>query len=321
MKIYSVISLFLISSIFSASPRANQLHFNKTTTKDTYEYFYKWLDNNEQTFELYFSLPRHEVNSNFRHFKALRPSLLKMYSLRKLKQTIGQMDPRKGQIKLDTRFDRIEFELQSADPKWLESTNQELKQVYENSLAEYLHQQYYIEFSGIGQHADNTTYYKPDHRRFIEESIPLLTPLVEAINTEKPNATARQIAEYILPWLQTIPYNTIESRTTSSGAGYLPPVKVIDRNQGDCDSKVALMAAVMKSMFPRLRMAIIYVPQHALLGINVSHLQEDETLQIDGLDYTLLEPVGPALIEFATISDSSKRFIDSGNYQVELLYD
>lgn len=75
----------------------------------------------------------------------------------------------------------------------------------------------------------------------------------------------------------------------------------------------------MKAMFPRLRIALVFIPGHALIGMNVSHLADDEKLEIDGLDYTLSEPVGPGLLPFATISDRSKRYVSSGNYLVELL--
>ncbi|MDU0114178.1 hypothetical protein RT723_14480 [Psychrosphaera aquimarina] len=78
------------------------------------------------------------------------------------------------------------------------------------------------------------------------------------------------------------------------------------------------MASILKAMYPRLRVAIIYVPEHALIGLNVSHLSTDYKLQIDGLDYTLAEPTGPRMIKFSEISERSKKFIESGMYQTEI---
>ena len=161
--------------------------------------------------------------------------------------------------------------------------------------------------------------YKPDHLRFAKESAEPLKPVLDEIRKKMPRANARGVAVFLLSWLQTIPYDTMESRAESNGAGFVPPLRLIANNKGDCDSKVTLMASIMKAMFPRLKIALIYIPGHALIGMNVSHLTEDEKLEIDGLDYTLAEPVGPGLLPFAQISEQSKRYISSGYYQVELL--
>jgi len=316
-----IITLFVVTCMKSGLAEAEQVLFEKSILNKGYRYDHQWLNIDKEPQSLSFVLSQKDVNDNYRHFKALRPSLLKMYSLRKLKQQIGKLDPRKGKVKILPSYQDINFEIQGRDQEWVNHTSKELTDVYHKSLKEYLYQEYYVEFSGFtGRSSNPVITYKPDHKRFVEESGPSLVPIITAIKEKLPRASARNVAKFILPWLQNIPYNTMESRTESNGAGFLPPIKVLDRNQGDCDSKVTLMASLLKQMFPRLRIAIIYIPEHALIGMNVSHLQEDYVLDIDGLDYTLAEPVGPGMIKFADISDRSKRYIESGNYRVELLF-
>ena len=314
--------ILAFASIFCInSTQAEQLLFEKTKLTNSYQYHFAWLDLNKTKQALSFRLPQKNVNNDYRHFKALRPSLLKMHSLRKLKQAIGKIDPRQGQVRLLPSYQTIEFEIKGQDSEWVNRTSQELNRLYLESLKEYLYREYYVEFSGFHRRVGGgVVSYKPDHRRFIEESGASLQPVIDAINELMPRASARNVAKFILPWIQNMPYNEMESRTESNGAGFLPPIKVVDLNRGDCDSKVSLMAALLKHMYPRLRIAIIYIPNHALIGFNVSHLQEDYTLDIDGLDYTLAEPVGPDMIKFADISQRSKQYIESGNYQVELLF-
>ena len=311
----------LLLGLISFSSFAEQVLFEKSAVNGGYRYDHQWLDIDKQSQSLSFVLSKKNVNDNYRHFKALRPSLLKMYSMRKLKQQIGKLDPRKGKVRILPSYQDINFEIIGREQEWVNETSRELNEVYHKALKEYLYQEYYVEFSGFGRQSKNRVLsYKPDHKRFVEESGPSLEPISIAIKNKLPRASARNVAKFILPWLQNIPYNTMESRKESNGAGFLPPIKVLDRNQGDCDSKVTLMAAILKHMFPRLRIAIIYIPEHALIGMNVSHLQEDYVLDIDGLDYTLAEPVGPGMIKFAEISDRSKRYIESGNYRVELFF-
>ncbi len=309
-----LLTVLLMSSHLSAK----QLKFDKQLVDDKYQFNYEWLDDSGKEQMLEFALSTESVNGHYRHFKALRPSLLQMYSVRKLKQAAAKLDPKKGSVTIHSRVNRVEFEISSREQEWITEQSIELSELYESSLREYLKQEYYTEFPGFHNFSD-TKIYKPDHIRFAQESAKALMPITEKIKEKMPKATARGIAVYLLSWLQTIPYDTMESRATSNGSGYVPPVRLLANNKGDCDSKVTLMASIMKAMFPRLRVAIIYIPGHALIGMNVSHLAEDEKLDIDGLDYTLAEPVGPALLPFAEISEQSKRYLASGNYRVELL--
>lgn len=304
--------------LLSMSSAAQQIKFEKQFIDDKFEFDYAWLDSNRKKQHFTFALDAAEVNNNYRHFKALRPSLLHMYSVRKLKQAASELDPKLGSVVVHSRVDRVEFEIRSTEQQWIESQSEKLSRLYEASLTEYLYQEYYTDFPGFYT-AQNSKIYKPDHIRFAKESVSMVTPIVQELQRRFPRATARGIASFLLSWIQSIPYDTMESRAVSNGAGFVPPLRLLSTNKGDCDSKVTLMASIMKAMFPTLRIAIIYVPGHALIGMNVSHLEEDEKLDIDGLDYTLSEPVGPGLLPFATISERSLRYIASGNFKVELL--
>ncbi|GAA0303499.1 hypothetical protein GCM10009128_23630 [Psychrosphaera haliotis] len=313
-----LISMLVISSF---SLCAKQLNFNKYNQGNSIEFNYVWLDENEMQQTFAFQLTKKDLSNEYRHFKALRPSLLRMFSLKQLKIAISELDPRAGKVKILPSQTNIEFTLQSQDPKWPAKTEAKLNQVYLDSLKEYLRQEYYIEFNGIiGSEQSNTIHFKPDHQRFVNEGTEATAPIIKALREKMPNATARVMAKFLLSWIQTIPYDEMESRTTSNGAGYLPPIHVLNHNKGDCDSKATLFAHIMKQLYPKLRMVMIYLPEHALLGMNVSVLSDDKSIEVDGLNFVLTEPVGPALIPFADAADSSLRYIDSGIYNIEKLY-
>lgn len=319
-KLNSILAYYLILLFIPMVALSfEQLSFDKTITENKHHFSYQWLDADNKTLDLSFTLNGKNVNGDFRHFKALKPSLLKMHSLRKLKEAAAQVNPREGFVKILPSYQSIEYQIQGKSKTWITKQSQRLDGIYKQALKDYLYQEYYVEFDGIGASKQkNTTSYKPDHARFAKESGDSLQPIIDAIHKKMPRATARKVAIFLLSWLQNIPYDEIQDRSTSNGSGFLPPIKVIANNKGDCDSKTTLMATILKRMFPKLRIAIIYVPKHALIGLNVSHLSEDYKIDIDGLDYTLAEPVGPALVEFAEVSDRSKQFIESGNYSVEV---
>lgn len=318
MKILVQITLLTLF-ILSGKLAAEQLSFKKVRTGDQTKFSYKWKDVNSEILEFDFKLATKNVNSDFRHFKALTPSRLQMYSVKKLKQAIAKLDPRKGSVKIKTHYQSVNFEFRSTDKDWMKQQSSELHEVYNSSLKEFLHKEYYIEFQPIGYKSNNSRNltYKPDHVRFAKESQKSFRPLIKSLSQKLPGATARTTSIFLLSFFQSIPYSTLESRVESNGAGFSPPIKVLANNRGDCDSKVTLMASIIKAMYPKLQIIIVYIPDHALIGLHVSHLNTDYRLNVEGLHYTLAEPTGPGLIEFAEISERSRRFIDSGIYRVE----
>ncbi len=317
---FSIVSTLFILFL-SANAHAKQIDFQTVSLGDQIQFNYEWQDINKEVQTLSFQLSKKSIYSDFRHFKALRPSLLKMHSEKQLKKAISKLNPREGRVTLLPSTDNVEFKITSRSEEWANQTVTLLNKVHRDSLKEYLKQEYYTEFNPIGfnEPGDSLTF-KPDHARFIEESGQSTKPLIDALKAKLPNVTARKMAEFLLGWIQTIPYDEMDNRTTSNGAGFAPPMQLLRFNKGDCDSKVTLFAHLMKELYPRLRMAIVFLPNHALLAMNISVLDEDETIEFDGLQFVLTEPVGPALIEFAKVAPSSMRYIDSGMYSLELLF-
>ena len=321
VKIPSIkIILYLLTGLsivaFTSPSLAKQLSFNKTLLGEEYLFEYEWLDKSRTLQTLSFKLPVSTVNNQFRHFKALRFDLMRMHAIKKLKSKVAQIDPKLGRVIIKPQKNGVEFAYRSYDQQWILNQEQEMNALYENALKEYIQQEYYTEFEGF-ETIKNKTIYKPDHQRFILESIPLLTPVAEAISQSVTNTSVHIVAEFVLSWIQTIPYSSIDSRSETNGAGYLPPNRLLANNIGDCDSKVSLMAAIMKSFYPKLEVAIVFVPNHALLALHLAHVELDYRIRVGDYEYTLTEPVGPALIEFTKVSEQSKRFIESGYYVVE----
>ena len=70
---------------------------------------------------------------------------------------------------------------------------------------------------------------------------------------------------------------------------------------------------------PAARRGLPRVGQLAAIVIALPAQQGDEQLQIEGYNYLLLEPTGPAELPLGQIADSSRFHIRSGNYVSELL--
>ena len=105
----------------------------------------------------------------------------------------------------------------------------------------------------------------------------------------------------------------------SNGSGFAPPVGLLNQNLGDCDSKAVLTSALVRAFLPTTDMAMVFLPNHALLAVALTPLIDDSTIQIDGRDFVLYDPTGPALLPFGQVSESTQRYLQTGRYQIEVI--
>lgn len=163
----------------------------------------------------------------------------------------------------------------------------------------------------------NTSSVKIDHARIAKESIKSLKPISETILDTVSKKDVRLVTNFILGFMQNIPYNTLESKSNSSGSGFNPPMKLLFENQGDCDSKMALSVALLKATMPGIKIVIVYIDKHVFLGINAKQKIGDKMLQFEDELYVLADPTGPSVLSLGEISPSAELAINQSAYVVE----
>ena len=185
--------------------------------------------------------------------------------------------------------------------------------------AEWLKQHYFQPFTP----PDGAPAIKQDHVRIALESRAELAPLADQLKRQGTTETeARQkTVEYILDFVQAIPYRLLDSQSGRSGKGFLSPRQVLEQKRGDCDSKVTLMAALLAQRFPELKQAMVFVPGHALLGVALPAKPGEATLSRAGETYLLMEPTGPAQLPMGQLAPTSKTLVDSGQLSVQPVQD
>lgn len=291
---------------------AEQTTFNKSKKNKEMYFSYTWSDHQEQPRELAFALPLRQLNKQ-KHKKFI-PDLAQQYVYIELHKAARQIDPREARVKIQHRGQDIYIQVTSRSNNLFNKWQNSMNQSREKALDQYLQDNYYSHFrSYLGQKA-----IKPDHLRYISENKASLLPIAQAVYDKLPtNSDTRAYINLLLSWVQSIPYNELKNRLTSNGAGYLPPLSVVANNQGDCDSKSVLMASLVRSLLPEVKMTMVYLPNHALLGIVLPFRTNEQTLDIDGLDYLLMEPTGPAKLPLGEIANRSTRDIAGNMYSVE----
>ena len=291
---------------------AQQIVFNKSKQNKQVLFNYTWTDNQEQSRDISFALPLNQLNKQ--SHKKFIPELAQQYVYIELHKAARKIDPREARVQIQRRGQDIHIQVTSRSNKLFDKWQRSMNQSQDKALDQYLQENYYSHFrSYLGQKA-----IKPDHLRYIKENQAALLPIAQAVYDKLPsNSETRSYVNLVLSWVQSIPYNELKNRLTSNGAGYLPPLSVVANNQGDCDSKTVLMASLIRSLLPDVKMTMVFLPNHALLGVVLPFRTNEQTLNINGLDYLLMEPTGPAKIPLGEIANSSARDIAGNMYSVE----
>lgn len=87
--------------------------------------------------------------------------------------------------------------------------------------------------------------------------------------------------------------------------GFYPPPRTLELGLGDCDSKSALLAAML-AHFSGVRMVGVHVPKHYLVGVARVPRHGDAFIEYQGEPFVLVEAAGPAWRPPGQISDATR---------------
>lgn len=203
--------------------------------------------------------------------------------------------------------------IHTGDGKQLPEIRSWLDQQMQQELATLLKESYLQQASGPwGENG-----IRPDYARLIEESSSELGDVAEALLqlAGGEQADPRTRLQWLLLFVQTIPYQTLQSRDGLRGSGFLLPRQVLLENRGDCDSKSALLASLWRYLQPDIPSRMVLVPEHALLALALPAAPGEETLTVDGQPWLLVEPTGPAVLPVGQLGEESRLYIRTGRVQ------
>jgi hypothetical protein len=92
----------------------------------------------------------------------------------------------------------------------------------------------------------------------------------------------------------------MESAGRQTG-GFYPPLETMATGRGDCDTKTALLGAILLN-WDRIKAIGVGVPNHYLMGVLRSPAKGDVYVEYKGLRYVLVEPAGPGWLPPGTVS-------------------
>jgi hypothetical protein len=93
--------------------------------------------------------------------------------------------------------------------------------------------------------------------------------------------------------------------------GIYPPLDALVRGKGDCDTKTALLAAILLN-WDKIKLVGVGVPNHYLMGVLRNPAKGEAFVEYKGLRYVLFEPAGPAWLPPGSIGPSTTALLNSG---------
>ncbi|WDE12383.1 hypothetical protein [Thalassomonas haliotis] len=307
---------FWLNLVITGNCFAEQLKFNRQEQDDNFQFHYQWQDHQRQVQSLDFQLTKAALFERFRHFRAYKNELAEKNVHKAIRKHLRK-EPIKGvQVYFRQQQGNSYIDIKGRDSDKVEAAYRQLAKLEQDFFRQYLTENFYHSFTSH----DLIRGVKPDHVSIADASIEDLRPMKQLILDKVSIRNIRQVTEYVLSFVQNIPYSTLESRVTSSGAGFNPPLKLLWQNQGDCDSKLTLTAALLRTLMPRIKMLMIYIDQHAFIGINIPFMAGEMTITEDNLTYVLAEPAGPTLLKLGVIAPESEQAILQGRYTTEIYH-
>lgn len=305
----------LLTIFLSFAPHAMQTGFSKTEQADSVLISYKWM-NDQQPQELSFSLAKESVTKELQGQKSYKPAIALRYVYVNMMKHAQTIDPKEARVDIRQQGKNIQVKVTSRSQHMIDKWQQLMNEKQEQAFEQYLQDNHFSMYENhIGQSG-----VIPDHIRYIAENRNIVLPVAQALYEQLlEGSDTRDYLNLLLTWVQSIPYDTLEDRMVSNGSGFFTPVEVLMNNLGDCDSKATLTASLLRSLLPNLSMVLVYLPDHAMLAVNLGQRADEHNIMVGGVPHVLLDPTGPAQIKLGKISEKSTQAIANGLYSVSII--
>ncbi len=154
-----------------------------------------------------------------------------------------------------------------------------------------------------------------DYARIAEQAQASLQPIAQTFRAKFKGKSEREQVAEVLSFFQTIPYNDLTKGKIRGFKGFAPPIDVIARNKGDCDSKSTAVMGLLRLLLTERSVAIFLVPNHAFLGVEIPPRKGDDVYTHQGKTYVLMEAAGPHVSPIGSLAKNSKKHMKAGRIE------
>jgi len=288
---------------------AQQLDFSRASRSGDERLSYRWLDADRQDREVSFTLARSAIKDAETSFYEYSLDMMWRVVARDLHDEVARFGDG-ARIDLRRTPDGLSWTLEARDPAALERLTRKVEERVVKSKRDYL--------------ASNLRRMVGDRRIVVDFAAAAraqqrpLRAVTRALENmpDVPNDDRARVA-LALGFFQEIPYVTLEDKQRQGG-DFLPAPALLAQNRGDCDSKAVALAAVLRSFTHSRRLAVVTMPGHALLGIEMPARPGDTTIRDGEHAYVALEVAGPAMLPVGQVGPISAKYLAGGARETEI---
>ncbi len=318
LKSLTCLLFFLFIAVltsFPAMPSAQQIVYQRVHNEalDQIEFNYQWLDQRDTLRSLSFTIHEPAAINVFDSVRQLSPQRMNRLLIPPLTQFARSQGWHQLEIALDTQQLTVSYKPHIRDRKESQKRVAQMR-AQEGQKRQVMLNEHFLTMLNIPPNLEGIA---PDHPRIALASTASVAPVSRAFYESLSGSTPRQYVDVIASFIQAIPYSALTNRLESGGKGFSSPVQLLLENRGDCDSKVTLMAAILRNLMPNINMAIVYLPNHALLAIAVNALEDDIVIDHDGVKLVVVEPTGPTKLSVGNLTPRSALYVNNGNITVK----
>jgi hypothetical protein len=295
--------------LFTSDVQAQQLDFKRVSRSGDELLAYRWRDAEKQEHRVAFTLTRqaiHEAEASFAEFslEAMWPIVER--DLQEEVQRFGdgaEIDIRRGS-------DGLHWQLKARDSHSLGELSRRVEERVAKSKQAYLAR--YLRRMAGGRRVLVD---------FAAATAALQGPLraVARALGDVPNGANDERARIALAlgFFQEIPYTTLDDKQRQGG-DFLPAPALLAQNRGDCDSKAVALAAVLRTLIHFRKLAVVTMPGHAILAVEMPARPGDTTIRQGGRSYVALEPSGPALAPVGHVGAYTAKYVGGLARDIEI---
>lgn len=296
------------ASVLAVDAATNRLNLQQLPQATQFQFTWVY-QGKPQT--LSFSIPNADLLRGAREFGVLDTTTMHATALKAAQAKAQQLSTPQLRyiVKSVPNGYQVQSEFYGAAPPADSVTAPEVKTIeasYKSELESFLTKHFYM--------LHDTTNIMPDHPRIALRYARALAPMIQAIRVKTQGMSQREQINWIMGFLQSIPYDTLQNRRTSNGSGFQTPYALLRLNRGDCDTKSVALLAILRGLYPNLPLAMIYVDEHAFVGIGIPQGPKDYALKLNNRPYVLADPTGPSQIPLGVADNRALRLLKSAHF-------
>lgn len=288
-----------------AEPLRNGQEMTSHATNSGVVFAYRWADVTGALQTMQFMLNQGDIERGSQEFLPWDARAAEEYAYRKVKAKGDALSGAGLVVDVGRAYQGYDIRMRGPDTPQTAARAREvetlLPEVYRGALVEYGKARFY---TVTAETADKNTI-APDHAALVVRYTAAMGPVAGALKAQVLRQDAPDIRTFMdaaLGWLQSIPYDRLQDRYTSNGAGFQTPYGLIQGNKGDCDTKAVAFLALVRAAYPAVPLAMVYVPTHAFVGVGVPQGPRDFALATQEGTFVLADPTGPARQNLGDIS-------------------